>query len=276
MITIAAYAKVNLTLEVIGRRSDGYHEVFTVFQEIDLKDDVSLEHGTGVDCAPREELVLKAAWLTKEVSGCGRGAAIRIEKCIPVAAGLGGSSSDAAAALRGLSDLWGLGLDRETLLDLGAAVSSDTAFFLHGGTALGEGRGERITLLPPLPPCWLVLVRPPVEVPASKTAALYASLSESDFTKGQFGRWFIDLLQRGEVDHTCLFNAFERVAFATFPGLERFWRRFSELGADNVHLAGSGPCMFSLMRDRPRGEELSRRLKKEGLEAYLVQTRARC
>ncbi|MDY6918155.1 MAG: 4-(cytidine 5'-diphospho)-2-C-methyl-D-erythritol kinase [Chloroflexota bacterium] len=276
MITVPAYAKINLTLEVLGRRSDGYHEVFTVFQEIGLKDDVLLEEDAEIGCEPPEKLVLKAAGLLQGLSRCGRGVAIRIDKGIPVAAGLGGSSSDAAATLRGLDDLWELGLTVDTIVDVGASVSSDTSFFLYGGTALGEGRGERITLLPPLPPCWVVLVRPPVDVPPSKTAALYASLSGADFTNGQFGRWLIDRLQRGAgVDHSCLFNAFERVAFEAFPGLSGYWRRFEELGADGVHLAGSGPSMFTLVEDEGRAGQLWRRLKNEGLETYLVETRRR-
>ena len=276
MITVPAYAKINLTLEILGKRSDGYHEVFTVFQEIGLKDDVLLEEDVDIGCEPPEKLVLKAAGLLQGFSGCGRGAAIRIEKGIPLAAGLGGSSSDAAATLRGLDELWELGLTADTLLDVGASVSSDTSFFLHGGTALGEGRGERITLLPPLPRCWVVLVRPPVDVPLSKTAALYASLSQADFTNGQFGRWLIDRLQRGAgVDYSYLFNAFERVAFEAFPGLARYWRRFAELGADGVHLAGSGPSMFTLVKEEARAEQLWRCLRNEGLETYLVETRRR-
>ncbi|MBE0416090.1 MAG: 4-diphosphocytidyl-2C-methyl-D-erythritol kinase, partial [Dehalococcoidia bacterium] len=130
--------------------------------------------------------------------------------------------------------------------------------------------------LPALPASWLVLFRPPVDIPLGKTGRLYASLSPSHFTEGRFTKRVVDLLHRGEeLPASSFFNAFERVAFTVFAGLEEYWQRFSALGADNIHLAGSGPTLFTLVRDKAQGEELHRSLRKEGLEAYLVQTMAR-
>ena len=276
MLTVSAYAKINLTLEVMGIYSDGYHEVATVLQEIDLKDTLFFEEHQDIRLKSTENLVLKAARLLQDAGKCNKGALISIEKGIPIAAGLGGSSSDAAATLRGLNELWGLDLSLSELIGVASRVSADTAFFLYGGTALGEGRGERITPLPPFVHSWVVLFRPPVSVPPNKTGSLYASLNPSHFTDGQFSKKMVGLLrQEGDVCHTSLFNVFEKVAFTAFPGLEGYWRRFSDLGAGNIHLAGSGPTIFTLVGDKSHGDELYHSLKKEGLEAYLVQTKAK-
>ena len=276
MLTVSAYAKINLTLEVMGIYSDGYHEVATVLQEVDLKDNLFFEEHQDIRLKSPENLVLKAARLLQDAGKCNKGALISIEKGIPVAAGLGGSSSDAAATLRGLNELWGLDLSLSELIGVASRVSADTAFFLYGGTALGEGRGERITPLPPFVHSWVVLFRPPVSVPPNKTGSLYASLNPSHFTGGQFSKKIVGLLrQEGDVCHTSLFNVFEKVAFTAFPGLEGYWRRFSDLGAGNIHLAGSGPTIFTLVGDKSHGDELCHSLKKEGLEAYLVQTKAK-
>ncbi len=283
MLTLFAYAKINLTLEVLGRRADGYHELMTVFQTIDLKDSLSFveQPGMSLECdhpalnSPHN-LALKAAVLLQEATGCSKGALISIKKGIPLAAGLGGGASDAAVTLRALDQLWQPGLSRERLLQLASRVSSDAAFFLYGGTALGEGRGEMVTPLPPFPQSWVVLLKPPIEVPDSKTQRLYASLNPSHFASGQFSKSMVDVLHRGgEIPSSALFNIFERVAFDAFPGLEKYWQRFLDLGADDVHLAGSGPALFTLTRDRSQGEELYRSLSTEGLEVYLVQTVAK-
>ncbi len=276
MLTVSAYAKINLTLEVLGIYSDGYHEVATVLQEIDLKDTLFFKEHRDIRLKLHENLVLRAAKLLQDAGKCNKGALISIKKGIPIAAGLGGSSSDAAATLRGLNELWELDFSLSELARVASRVSADTAFFLDGGTALGEGRGELITPLPSFFPSWVVIFRPSVNLPPNKTESLYASLNPSHFTDGQFSKKIVGLLrQEGDVCYTSLFNVFEKVAFAAFPGLEGYWQRFSDLGADNIHLAGSGPAIFTLVGDKSHGDELYHSLKKEGLEAYLVQTKAK-
>lgn len=280
MITLFAHAKINLTLEVSGRRDDGYHEVMTVLQAIDLKDTITFDQQPGIDIEcdhpdlkSAHNVAVKAARLLQETAGCNKGALISIEKGIPVAAGLGGGTSDAAATLRALNELWQLGLSQDQLLQLAAKVGSDAAFFLHGGTALGKGRGEKVTPLPPFPPSSIVLLKPPVDVPYNKTQRLYASLNPSQFTQGQFSKRMVDLLEQGgEIPSSSLFNIFESVAFAAFPGLEGHWQQFLDYGADNVHLAGSGPTLFTLVQDEDKGKELYHTLSEEGLEVYLAQT----
>jgi len=281
MLTRFAYAKINLTLEVLGRRADGYHELMTIFQTIDLKDAllfseqprISLECDSPGLKSP-DNLAVKAAGLLQQAVGCSKGALISIKKGIPLAAGLGGGASDAAATLQALNRLWQLRLSREELLQLASRISSDASFFLYGGTALGQGRGEKVTPLPPLLQSWVVLLKPPIGVPDNKTQRLYASLNPSHFTSGQFSKSMVELLRhRGEIlSSSSLFNTFEQVAFDAFPGLEEYWQRFLDLGANSIHLAGSGPTLFTLTRDKSHGEKLYRSLSREGLEVYLVKT----
>jgi len=276
MLTLPAYAKINLTLEVLGQRADGYHEVATVLQEIDLNDTLSIEQAREIR-VEGDNVAFEAAKLLQEVAGLSKGASISIKKGIPKAAGLGGSSSDGAATLRALNELWGLSYSLHQLLQVASRVSADTAFFLCGGTALAQGRGERITPLPPFPSSWVVLFRPPVNVPPSKTKSLYSLLNQSHFTEGQFTNSVVERLSHGrEVSPSSFFNVFESVAFTAYPGLDEYWKRFSALGADTIHLAGSGPTLFTLVKDKAQGEELYHSLKKEGLEAYLVRTVEAC
>lgn len=289
MITVSAYAKVNLTLEVLGKRADGYHKVATVLQEIELKDTLSFERHRGIiiNCdypylafpgpsgkhKKSPNLVLEAAKLLQQVTGSRKGAAISIKKGIPIAAGLGGGASDAAATLRALNDLWELELPLDQLLQLASRLGSDIPFFLYGGTALGEGRGEGVSPLPTFPPSWVVLFRPPVAIPLNKTEYLYTSLDPSCFNEGQFTSRMVALLRQGdEPPLSSLYNAFEMIAFTVYAGLEEHWRHFSALGADNIHLAGSGPTLFTIVRDMAQGEGLHRSLISKGLEAYLVKT----
>lgn len=284
MITVPACAKINLTLEVLGKGADGYHQIITVFQEIDLRDTLTFEERPDLtlECdypvlQSSDNLAFRAARLLQEETASSKGAFISIEKGIPIASGLGGGSSDAAATLRTLNQMWGLGLSTEQLLRLASRLGSDVAFFLHGGTALGEGRGERVTPLPTYPASWIVLFRPPVDIPPDKTKRLYDLLDTSHFSQGRSTREMVEMLNRGgEIFPTHLVNTFEKVAFTAYRGLEGYWQRFRELGADNIHLAGSGPTLFTLAHDKNRGEAIHRDLLKEGFETYLVQTMAAC
>ena len=279
MITLAAYAKINLTLEVLGKRNDGYHDIASVVQTIDLADTLSFEENDEVrllcetpSLSSPDNLVVKATMLLREATGCSKGVMIHLEKAIPIAAGLGGGSSDAATTLRGLNELWGLNLPFSQLLQLASELGSDVPFFLIGGTALVEGRGERVTPLPSLPSAWLVLLKPPLDIP-NKTARLYAALEEADFTTGQWTQRLIALLrQGGSANSPLLFNVFERAAFAFYPGLYDYRQQFLVAGAASVHLAGAGPTLFTLVEERGSGDELCQRLWGRGLEAYLFQT----
>jgi 4-diphosphocytidyl-2-C-methyl-D-erythritol kinase len=275
-----AYAKINLTLEVIGNREDGYHEIASVVQVINLCDILSFQPREHIYLAcniPQlvspNNLVFKAARLLQDFTGSSDGVAISLEKAIPLASGLGGGSSDAAVTLSALNEIWGLHLAPENLERIAANLGSDISFFLSGGmTALVEGRGEEVTRLPPLPKTWVVLVKPPIEV-ANKTQKMYASLDPSHFTQGKSTQKVVELIKRGDrITSQFCYNVFNEVAFSFFPGLDEYRLRFLAAGASQVHLAGTGPTLFTLAQERTQGEEICRRLKKERIEVYLTET----
>ena len=184
MIHVTANAKLNLSLEIIGRRDDGFHELVSVMQAIDLADElvalpapdgsITLECNDPALADSADNTVLTAARLLKEAAGVEQGARLLLRKSIPVAAGLGGGSADGAAALVALARLWNVAVPHDRLMDLAAGVGSDVPFFLgESPTALVEGRGETITALPSLPQAWAVILIPEVPVPSPKTRVLF-------------------------------------------------------------------------------------------------------
>jgi len=279
MLTIPAPAKLNLTLEVLGKRPDGFHEIRSVIQTINLCDSLNFQSSQKIafksnmpDWTPEKSLVSRAASLLQETNGCSKGATIEVDKRIPLVSGLGGDSSDAAAALCGLNKLWCLGLSQDKLLELAAQLGSDVAFFFHSGTALVEGRGEIVTPLPPLPHMWVVLVAPSVPRLPGKTKQLYASLKASHYTDGHITQRLVEALKEGrEFALSLLFNTFENVAFAKFSELKVYREHIVKMGADNVHLAGSGPTLFTLLKDKTQAEDLYTRCKNQGMEVYMVE-----
>jgi 4-diphosphocytidyl-2-C-methyl-D-erythritol kinase len=282
MLTLLAPAKINLTLEVLAKRRDGFHEIRSVILTINLCDSLHFQLSQNIEFKcdmpkwiPEESLVSKATSLLQEVTGCTKGATIEINRRIPLMSGLGGDSSDAAAILRGLNKLWELSLSPGELLELAARLGSDVAYFLYGGTALVEGRGEIVIPLPPLPHMWVVVMMPPVPLLPGKTGRLYASLNATHYTDGQITKRLVALLTKGnEVIPSNLFNVFDDVAYDNFSGLGGYWKQFSEAGASSVHRAGSGPALFTLIKDKSQAEELYICLQQQGLECYLTETLA--
>ena len=280
VLTVQAPAKLNLTLEVLAKRPDGFHEIRSVIQTISLYDSLHFESARQVtfkcdmaEWVAGESLVSKAVTLVQQATGCSKGVAIKVEKCIPLMAGLGGDSSDAAAILGGLNRLWELNLPLEKLLELARQLGSDVSFFLYAGTALLEGRGEIVTPLPPLPHQWFVLALPPVSPLPGKTGRLYQSLSANHFTDGQITRRLVEELKAGkQVSLAHLFNTFENVAFNLFPGLGTAREHFIKLGAADVHLVGSGPALFTLVPDKARAGELYSLLQQQQMSPYLAET----
>jgi 4-diphosphocytidyl-2-C-methyl-D-erythritol kinase len=274
-----APAKVNWTLEVLGKRPDGYHEIKSVMQTIDLCDEISVEKSDRTTLAAEgyepddDDLTLRAARALEEATRRELPVAIRLVKRIPVAAGLGGGSSDAVAVLRALDRLYGLGMSREELAAVGAKVGSDVPFFVYGGTALVEGRGERVTPLPDMMETWLVVVlwpfpdevtehwwptdtlpiipRSKKKVPpfpmAEKTERMYGSLSADDFSHGSATDELISLVRRGRtLDSRLVQNGFEKAVFRAFSHLNAAQYYLFDAGASSVHVAGSGPSLFTV------------------------------
>ena len=280
MITLQAPAKINLTLEVLRKLTDGFHEIRSILQTIDLYDTLYIRAGRGISLqcdmegwSAEKSLVSKTVALLKETTDCKQGAEVKIEKRIPLMSGLGGDSSDAAALLRGLNDLWGMGLTDEKLAGLAAKLGSDVVFFIHGGTALATGKGEKITALPSIAPMWLVLVIPELPVETGKTARMYASLKPAHFTDGDITAKVADALRKGKPFKTSmLFNTFENIAFADFNIRSIYVEHLIKMGALNVHLAGSGPALFTMFQDRARAEDIYKKCQSQGMKAFLSRT----
>ena len=285
MLEILAPAKLNLTLEVLAKRPDGFHEIRSVIQAINLVDSLRFRLSENIefsctdpDWVPARSLVSKAVGLLQKTTGCSKGVTIEVGKRIPLVSGLSGDSSDAAAVLRGLNRLWGLGRSLPQLLELASQLGSDVAFFLYGGTAVVRGRGEVVTPLPPFPHMWVVLMLPPVPRMPGKTGRLYASLKPGHYTRGEVTDRLVALLTRGSLGgerlvHN-LFNVLEDVAADSFAGLGEYRQQFLQAGAQEVHLAGSGPVLFTLVKDRAEAEKIYHNLQQQGLESYLTETLA--
>ena len=279
MLTLNAHAKVNLTLEVVGLRDDGYHDVVSIMQTVDLHDTLTIEPANDLvfECDRPEmesddNLVVQAARLLREQSGSNLGARMALAKRIPVASGLGGGSSDAAAALKGLNSLWNIGMSTEQLLPIAAQLGSDVPFFLYEGTAMVQGRGERVRpIRTPDSLQWLVILTPAIEL-AEKTATLYGRLSHTDFSPGQLTRKLEARIRGGgDAPPQFLFNVFDTVAIDAFPGLDHYWKTFETLGAREIHVAGSGPSLYAPVSRRENGTALSLMLQhRYGWESHLV------
>lgn len=275
---VSAFAKINLTLEVLGRRADGYHEVKTILQTIDLADRLDIQPASTlrVECdAPAlggdANLVWHAAVKLAESQGIKPEAHIFIRKRIPVGMGLGGGSSDAAAALVALNQLWGLSLSIDALAEVAAELGSDVPFFLWGGTALAEGRGETISPLPSLTQLPITLICPTDTIPG-KTAKLYANLTPAHYSDGGVTRRMVEILSGGQFVADRIHNVFEDVAFGVFPGLEVLYRQLKCAASVQPHLSGVGPALFCLPSSQDEHRRLANALQPFGVDAYLVHT----
>lgn len=275
MIETLARAKINLGLEVTGRRPDGYHDVVTILQEIDLADRLTFRPSDNLrlrvdvpQLADEANLVLRAAQLLREISQCDRGVEITLEKRIPVAAGLGGGSSDAAATLLALNQLWGLRLSESDLEALAGRLGSDVGFFIRGGTQLATGRGEVLEALP-TPRLWAVLVFNPVDLP-DKTRRLYQALRPEDWSSGNEVRTLAASLGAGRsITQRALPSAFARTIAALAPGVSRADAALRAVGAIPA-LSGAGPTLLSLQDAPDRAREIADRLADHGFTTTVV------
>ena len=277
-ITALAFAKINLTLEILGRRDDGYHEVATVLQTVSLHDRLTFAHDDAIrlECSVptlsnSDNLAWKAAEALRHATGYVGGARIIIEKAIPEAMGLGGGSTDAAATLVALNRLWGLRLSEADLQQVARSLGADVPFLVGGGTSLGTGRGDVMRRLDPLPRQWLVLVCPSVTV-EEKTRRMYQLLDAESYTGGQVSRAMVDAIAQGHFSHQLLFNAFESVAFDVFPRLADVMADMEACGAQHVSLSGSGPSLYILVSNEVEGRKMRDDLARRGWRAFLVET----
>jgi 4-diphosphocytidyl-2-C-methyl-D-erythritol kinase len=280
MLTIPAPAKINLTLEVLGIRPDGYHEIKSIIQTVDFYDELFFEisqnttyHSNLPGWDSGQSLIARTVDLIRQITGTTENATITVNKRVPLASGLGGDSSDAAAALKGLNSLWNLGLSTIRLHSLASQLGSDVPFFINGGIALMEGRGEVLTVLPRLTNTWLILIIPDISLPPHKTETMYGRLKPEYYTDGSITAHLADAIRKhSEIDPALLFNTFENVAFEKSERLYDYRQHLLKTGATNLHLAGSGPAMFTLVPDEAAGKDLCARFETQGLRTYLTHT----
>jgi 4-diphosphocytidyl-2-C-methyl-D-erythritol kinase len=284
---VRSYAKVNVTLDVLGKRPDGYHELATIMQTIDLYDTICLltteKDMVSMVCNRPElsnddNLVVRAAQALRQKLGLTRGLHIELNKRIPVAAGLGGGSGNAAATLLALRKWWNLPLSDEDLWEMAATLGSDVPFFLSNGLALCEGRGERMTLLDlhwPSSMRWFLLLKPTISI---STAAVFRQLTAQDYSDGSHSHAIKEALQSQRPLQTenldinpHIHNGLERGVLAQYPEVAQARQAMLQAGAPYVRLSGSGPTLFSTFPSLADAAHIEQSLRNQGYEVYLTR-----
>ena len=274
-----AYAKLNLTLDVLGKREDGYHDLQSVMQTVSVRDDIEIDVGTGKpwrllcdrEGIPCDETNL--AWKAAEVY-CNAlhkdpgGLEIRITKRIPSQAGMGGGSADAAAVLRALNEYYDNPLSIMALAELGAQVGSDVPFCVICGTAMVEGRGERLRKLPDLPDCIFVVVKPQFSV---STPELYRKIDEVSIPKHPDNRAMESALLSGDIRKVAdqVFNVFDPVVTADHPELNYIKSLFHQYGAATYQMTGSGSAVFAIVSEFEIAAVICNMLKENYPQVYI-------
>jgi 4-diphosphocytidyl-2-C-methyl-D-erythritol kinase len=277
-LVLTAAAKVNLALEVLDRRADGYHEIATVLQTVDLTDRLILEESDTVEltCGARgvptdaTNLAVRAALALREAGKVERGVRITLDKRIPVAAGLGGGSSDAAAVLIGLNRLWQLRWPTARLAEVAVTLGMDVPFFLRGGVALGTGRGERLQAVEGAPLA-LVLANPGVAV---STAEAYGRVTRTMYTDGTKSRAVITALatRRPARIAATLYNGLEAAVMPLHPEIARMREALIAAGALGAMMSGSGPTVFAVARSFEQARQIRRRMTRGSWQCWAVRT----
>lgn len=279
-LRLNAYAKVNLGLNVLQRRADGYHEVETVLHTVALHDEIVLrEAGDGIRVTADldiptgpDSLVYRAAALLREQLGVQRPVEIEIRKRVPIAAGLGGGSADAAVTLMGLAQMWKLRLDGRELHALAARLGADVTFFLTGGAALARGRGERVQTLPPLPTTWVVLARPRIEV---LTEWAYRQIQPAGVTRRPDIAQLVDAVTRRDVPAVgrLLGNVFEEIIAAHHPIVGELKAQVLRGEAYGAAMTGTGPTVFGLMANEAAARRVAEQLAgRADVDVFVTRT----
>lgn len=263
-LTLSAPAKINYLLDVTGKRPDGYHDLRMIMQRVDLCDEITLTltstSGINVTCSSKgtpdgpDNIAWKAARALFDPSESGAGVNIDIVKNIPVAAGLGGGSSDAASVLMGMNELLQLGLTDQQLMKIGCRLGADVPFFIFKRTALAEGVGDKLTPLPVMPKCWILLVNPGVHV---STAWVYQSLRLT--SRGELNK-LPKFFESVEDVVSILSNDLESVTIPAFPVIAEIKARLMGLGAAGSMMSGSGPTVFGIFKSFDSAEVARREI----------------
>lgn len=278
---LRAYAKINLGLDVLRRREDGYHDVKMIMQTIQMYDMLEMEKSekpgihltTNLSYIPVNEnnLVYKAAKLLMDQYGIEEGITINLNKFIPVAAGMAGGSSDAAATLVGVNKMFQLGLTRQQLMELGVKIGADVPYCVMRGTALAEGIGEKLTVLPPMPPCYVLIGKPGISV---STKFVYTNLNLGPDTHHPDIDGMIQALEKrdlyGITDR--MENVLEKVTIPEYPVIETIKNHMKVHGAVNAMMSGSGPTVFGIFDDKEKAEYACEKLKESMLAKQIFLT----
>ncbi|MBW7477384.1 4-(cytidine 5'-diphospho)-2-C-methyl-D-erythritol kinase [Paenibacillus oenotherae] len=275
-----APAKINLSLDVLRKREDGFHEVEMIMTMVDLADRLEMEElprdtiiiSSQAGYIPLDEknLAFQAAKLIKDRYDVRKGVYIHLDKKIPVAAGLAGGSSDAAATLRGLNRLWGLGISEDELCTLGAELGSDVPFCVTGGTAIARGRGEKLERINNPPQCWVILAKPPINV---STADVYGKLRASELKQHPSTAAMLSAISSGSFPGIIsnLGNVLETVTLQYYPEVLQLKQIMQRLGADGVLMSGSGPTVFGLVSKEAKVSRIYNGLRGFCKEVYVVR-----
>ena len=270
---LQAFAKINLGLDVLGKREDGYHEVRMIMQTIRMYDQLdmrkSVEPGihltTNKKYIPVDEnnLVWRAAKLMMDTCEIIEGVSIHLHKVIPVAAGMAGGSSDAAATLVGMNRLFHCGLSKEKLMELGVQIGADVPYCVLRGTALAEGIGEKLTVLPPMPDCWILIGKPGISV---STKYVYTTLDLNTDTVHPDIDGMKKALEDGNLYGITerMGNVLQDVTIPAYPEVERIKEQMKTLGAVNAMMSGSGPTVFGIFDSEEKAQKACQKLRESG------------
>ncbi len=279
-IRVRCPAKVNLGLSILGPRDDGYHEVDTILQAVTLEDELTLEPAPegfmletrGIPIPPGAPNLVERAWnLISGRAARSGGVRARLTKRIPIGAGLGGGSSDAAGLLAGVNRLLELGLTKTELESLGAQLGSDVPFFFDGGTARATGRGERVRQLCPISPFWAVLVSPPIAISTTWAYGRFKFHLTPDSVGANLLASAIGSRVWGAVADA-MYNVFEDVVLPEFPSLAELKRSLIGCGVERVLLSGSGSTLFGVVRSFDEAMRAAKGIVGRGAEVRVVRT----
>ena len=263
MLIYKSPAKINLTLEILNRRKNGYHNISTIIQSINMFDLITYEHYKEIlvssnikELNSETNLVIKAAKLIKNKFKINHGIKINLTKNIPLASGLGGGSSNAATTLLALNTIWGLNLNLSKLVPLAESLGSDVPFFLSKGTALISGSGGQIEQLPDIEPMLFLLLHNDIKFP-NKTHSMYKSVSLGEYTNGELTNKLAAMIKTsGQVTAINLFNCFDKIAMKKSSEFNKYSKILQQLGLNEYHLAGSGPTIMIPIHTRLIGEKI--------------------
>ena len=273
-ISINAMAKINLGLDVLRRRENGYHDVKMIMQTVNIYDTldfVKLQESkivvkTDTTELPTDEnnLIYKAAKLLFEKCGVIEGVEITLTKRIPIAAGMAGGSTDAAAALVGINTLFDLNLSMDELKEIGVKIGADVPYCIEGGTALSEGIGEILTKLPDAPDCFVVVAKPEISV---STKYVYENLHANELKYHPDIDGMAEAIREGSLEGVCkrMENVLETVTETKYPVISELKKLLKDVGAENSLMSGSGPTVFAVFKEEEMAEKALEAVKSSGL-----------